>query len=421
VATAGNTEVKETNAVWALNIPDEDGAMYRERTHQARLGVARFALRLHNCNVEKRARFLVEKCQASWGGLIILTEEDELLTSTGPDKGTFFLSEDDTEKILDRDYVRTDEIHAEPLILNQFVVGYFLLRKGSLPLPDADLVKLNTELIATDLEKEREQREWERYTYLVQSERMKSISDEEQQSMVLGMAAHDLTSPVNAINGYLEMLRDNVEKSEDLEQLKSTYRKISLGVKDIASIVSQFNDYSKLKLGSGSGGGDVLVNLNWVLADLCDLLSINAEKQDLKLETELPETPLFVRADMVKLKRAVMNLVSNAIKFCRKGGEIRVALEQEGDNVAIRIHDNGVGIRKEMQDKIFRPFTQLPETLDVNDPGSLGLGLYITKRFISQLGGHIDVESEENVGSCFSILIPASDYEMNDGSGAESE
>lgn len=404
--------MKEKKAVWALNIPDDDGTMYRKREHQARLGVAKFALRLHNCNVEERSRFIVQKCKALWGGLIILTEEDELLTSAGTNTDPVFLSKEETAKILSRMFIRSEQIHAEPLILNQFVVGYFILQKGTGPLPDADLIKLNTELIATDLEKEREQREWERYTYLVQSERMKSISDEEQQSMVLGMAAHDLTSPVNAINGYLEMLRNNVEKSEDLEQLKSTYRKISLGVKDIASIVSQFNDYSKLKLG-GSSGGDVIVNLNWVLADLCDLLSINAEKQELKLVAELPETPLFVRADMVKLKRGVMNLVSNAIKFCRKGGEIRVVLEKDDNEVAIRIHDNGIGIRKEMQDKIFRPFTQLPETLDVNDPGSLGLGLYITKRFISQLGGRIDVESEENVGSCFSILLPAADYEMS--------
>lgn len=407
-----NSAKKENDGVWTCNIPDNDGALYRSRNHYARIGVARMAIQLFGIAVENRIRFIAEKCQPSWAGLVIMTTNNELVSFFGNEKHQSSLLECDIEELLHGRSIRTEIMHTEPLLLNDFVIGYLTVVKGKEPLPDQDLIKLIAELIASDIEKEHEQKEWEKYTYLIQSERMKNISEEEQQAMVLGMAAHDLISPVNAITGYMELLQKNMEDSNNLEKLKVTYRKISIGVKDISTIVGQFGDYSKMKM-EGQRNNNVVVNLNWILADLCDLLAINAEKQHLLLTAEMPESPLYIQSDVVKLKRVVMNLVSNSIKFCKKGGHIKVLLEKLDDKIAIRIIDDGVGIRKEMQNKIFKPFTQLPETLDVNDPGSLGLGLYITKRFVSQMNGHIDVKSEENKGSCFSIILPATKNDFN--------
>jgi signal transduction histidine kinase len=112
-----------------------------------------------------------------------------------------------------------------------------------------------------------------------------------------------------------------------------------------------------------------------------------------------------VRADRVRLRQVLYNLISNAVKFTDRGGMVRLRALRDGDRVAIAVIDTGVGIAPEDLSRLYRSFEQL--TLPSGDrPGGTGLGLALTKRLVEMHGGTIDVESEVGVGTTFTVRIP---------------
>jgi hypothetical protein len=103
--------------------------------------------------------------------------------------------------------------------------------------------------------------------------------------------------------------------------------------------------------------------------------------------------------------RFLLNLLSNAVKFTEKG-YIMTECSREGDSVLVRVKDTGIGIAKENQEELFKPFTQIETGLTRQYEGT-GLGLSISKKLVDLMGGTIRVESEPGTGSIFSFTIPA--------------
>ncbi|MDX1911712.1 MAG: HAMP domain-containing sensor histidine kinase, partial [Saprospiraceae bacterium] len=120
----------------------------------------------------------------------------------------------------------------------------------------------------------------------------------------------------------------------------------------------------------------------------------------------LPEPPLIVRADYDRMVQVVVNLLSNALKFCDpEHGKIELRLERHPHHALIVVSDNGVGIPKTMQGMIFERFTQV-HSREKGKPQGTGLGLFITKNIVEKHGGQISVESEPGQGAKFEIKIP---------------
>jgi CheY-like chemotaxis protein/anti-sigma regulatory factor (Ser/Thr protein kinase) len=147
--------------------------------------------------------------------------------------------------------------------------------------------------------------------------------------------------------------------------------------------------------------------LNELLTDECRQLQPLAEEKGLQLIMELPDRPICLHADRVKLGRILGNLVANALKFTDKGSvRVSAALDTER-RVLLRVADTGIGIAPEDQARIFDEFAQVHNPARDRTRGS-GLGLAICKRLVEVMGGTLTLASDVQQGSTFTVTLPAS-------------
>jgi signal transduction histidine kinase len=124
------------------------------------------------------------------------------------------------------------------------------------------------------------------------------------------------------------------------------------------------------------------------------------------LVERLPERTPPVLADVDRLIQVLLNLLSNALKFCPEGsGRVEVRLRVLPGELRIDVRDNGPGVRREDQPFVFDKFWQAGDTLVAKPPGT-GLGLHISRQIVEHFGGHMWVDSEEGVGACFCFTLP---------------
>ncbi|MCJ7507602.1 MAG: ATP-binding protein [candidate division Zixibacteria bacterium] len=137
-----------------------------------------------------------------------------------------------------------------------------------------------------------------------------------------------------------------------------------------------------------------------LLEDILQLLRIEAEEKGVVLKQELTDLPM-VEIDREEMKKAILNIVLNAVQATRTGGEVSLSLGQDRTNkeVIIEIKDTGEGISKENLSKLFQPY------FSTKDKGA-GLGLSIAYRIVTDHKGKIDVESREGVGTTFTLKLP---------------
>src|SRR3989337_2165488 len=123
------------------------------------------------------------------------------------------------------------------------------------------------------------------------------------------------------------------------------------------------------------------------------------------LKTELDPELEFIEADKLRFKQIIFNLLSNAVKFCREeGGTVAIRTKKEGDMAAIKVEDNGIGIKEENLGKLFQKFEQIDPGV-TSKYGGTGLGLAITKQLVELHGGTIMVESRYGEGSTFTFTL----------------
>jgi signal transduction histidine kinase len=144
--------------------------------------------------------------------------------------------------------------------------------------------------------------------------------------------------------------------------------------------------------------------------ELFFVINIAAEKK-VSIKTDIEED-MYITADGNMLKTIVRNLMSNSIKFSRKGGRILVAAKRDESETIISVKDNGMGISPEVKEKLFTGEAGVSTTGSSGEKGT-GLGLMLCKDFINAHGGRIWVESELDVGSTFSFSIPRYLEEQN--------
>jgi CheY-like chemotaxis protein len=144
------------------------------------------------------------------------------------------------------------------------------------------------------------------------------------------------------------------------------------------------------------------VRVNTALAEVSDALRPLVQKKSQILIQDAP-SGLSVRADATRFKQMLINLLGNAIKFTPVGGKIELAAHQLGEVVRIEVRDSGPGIPVEAQQRIFESFHQLRQSGEVSE--GTGLGLAITRRLVELHGGHLGLESQPGLGSCFYFTL----------------
>ncbi len=217
--------------------------------------------------------------------------------------------------------------------------------------------------------------------------------------------AHDLKSPFNSLIGLTGFLTSEInDLSKD--EIKSISENISSSSKSIFSLLENLLQWSRIRTGRMEFAPQE-IQLKEIIEKTVALHIHNAENKNISLHTELKPVPeVFADANMIET--ILRNLISNAIKFTRPSGKINITAVEKGNNVEVYIRDNGVGIKKEAMDKLFKIDENVSTYGTQNEQGS-GLGLILCKEFIELNKGKLTVNSKEGEGSTFSFTLPKDD------------
>jgi adenylate cyclase len=216
--------------------------------------------------------------------------------------------------------------------------------------------------------------------------------------------SHELRTPLNAIIGVSEMLR---EDAEALQQDTEPLDRVLGAARHLLALINDILDLSKIEAGRME-----LQLEEFALAPLIDnvvkTIEPLAAKNTNQLVVRCDGTIGKLHADPMRLRQAMLNLMSNANKFTERGTitvDARQAQENGRDWVTIAVADTGIGMTAEQMGKLFQEFSQA-SSRTASKYGGTGLGLAISQRFCQMMGGDITVESEPGRGSTFTILLP---------------
>jgi len=232
--------------------------------------------------------------------------------------------------------------------------------------------------------------------------RLKNAQLEEQQrlrSEFLTTVAHELRTPLTTAKGYLQLACRGLVQGEQLQQTLETVLK---NVETVVHLVNNILFLQELDLITPDFEP---VSLAEVAMEALQAIRPKADEAGLEIRFSVEPGLPPIQGDAEGLRRALMALMDNAVKFGQGGGEIIVRVGQTDNMVQVQITDHGVGIPAEFLDKIFEPFTRR-ERVGGRLFGGLGLGLPLAQHVIQLHQGEIRVESEEGKGSTFTVQIP---------------
>lgn len=224
-------------------------------------------------------------------------------------------------------------------------------------------------------------------------------------SEFISIMSHELRTPLTSIIGFSDILLEGM--TGDLNEKQDAYLKnISSSGKCLLDIINNILDISKIE----SEGVELdfeILNVSEVFEEIGDIIMPLTAKKDLSLKIHNDSKLSVINADRQVFKQIIYNLISNAIKFTPKGGNIDVSVELRDNMAQFSVKDNGPGIAKEDYDNIFQPFTQLDSSHN-RFYGGTGLGLFLVKKFVEMHGGKVWLESEMGNGSTFYFELPIS-------------
>lgn len=212
----------------------------------------------------------------------------------------------------------------------------------------------------------------------------------------LSRMSHELRTPLTAISGFAELLTVS-DLSEEHEEWAQTILKAS---RHLAGLVNEILDISKIEAGELALSIEP-VALGPVLDDAMELMQPMADRRQIGLTLEGNIRHVYVEADTQRLKQVLINLISNAIKFNRDGGDVWVRVDGDAERVSVAISDTGPGLSEDEVGRLFVPFERL--AADSKGIEGTGLGLALSKTLIGAMDGEISVESAIGRGSTFMI------------------
>jgi signal transduction histidine kinase/CheY-like chemotaxis protein len=221
-------------------------------------------------------------------------------------------------------------------------------------------------------------------------------------STFLANMSHELRTPLNAIIGYGEMLTEEAQDGGRDSEVSDLQKIVSSG-RHLLGLINDILDLEKVAAGKMTLHIEN-VSVEEVIRDVTSTVRPLVEKNGNVLQTTVEPGFGVLRADATKLRQSLLNLLSNASKFTEKG-TIRLDVVHDGDGIAFRVADTGIGMTAEQLARLFKPFTQADESTS-KKYGGTGLGLALTRTFAEMMGGGVDVTSEPGQGSCFTFRIP---------------
>jgi signal transduction histidine kinase len=223
-------------------------------------------------------------------------------------------------------------------------------------------------------------------------------------SQLLANLGHDLRSPLGAIIGYAEMLKDGSfgPMSENQEKASS---EILDGANQLLSFINNLIGQAQIETGK------IILreypfDVQEIVGPLLSTLNFHAHKKGLTLVEYIdPALPKILIGDQFWLRQIVMNLVHNAVKFTEKGSVTVRFIKRGADHWAVQVVDTGIGIPPEAQKRVFEAFEQV-NSMENSKQSGFGLGLSIVAKLTSIMNGKIELESEAGKGCTFAVVLP---------------
>ncbi|HLZ75309.1 MHYT domain-containing protein [Phenylobacterium sp.] len=223
---------------------------------------------------------------------------------------------------------------------------------------------------------------------------------------LLSSMSHELRTPLNAVLGFAQVMRLNQAREPLTPRQQDAVDRIISNADDLLALIVAMLDLARLDRGEGSfsrGGLDVAD----LLADLTDEFIPAADQAQVSLKLEMDAAvPCVAFADRTRLRQALSSIISNAIKYNRPGGDVRIVARARQGQIEVAVRDTGDGIPAALLPRLFDAFDRLGR-----EGGSIlggGIGLAVSKRVIEAMEGELWVESAEGLGSTFTVTVPAS-------------
>lgn len=229
---------------------------------------------------------------------------------------------------------------------------------------------------------------------------------------LLAMASHDLRTPLGVIKGYAHLIQMRIDRSETLDKaaIDDSFGKIDAAVQKMVYQLDELVDISQLQAGQS-------LTLSYELTDIVRLVQRTVEEQQglaprhrLTVMAALPE--LIGNCDIVRVERALINLLTNAIKYSPTGGDVLVTVTAEEDSAGrwarIQVQDHGIGIPAADLAQIFQRFYRAG---NVDGIKGTGIGLATVEWIVTQHGGQVGLESTEGVGTKVTLRLPLAEYD----------
>lgn len=221
------------------------------------------------------------------------------------------------------------------------------------------------------------------------------------QSDLIAEMVHELRTPLTALAAASHLLqRPNLPEDQRLRLGRTVYEE----VERLNGMVTDFLEFARLESGRTRLVREP-VDLAGLVLETLEVVRPQAEAEGLRLEVDVDRTLTPLQGDRNRLKQLLLNLLSNAIKYNRPGGSIRLRLERRADEFLLAVTDSGHGIPPESLPHVFDRFFRVPD--QEGRVGGTGLGLAIAKRIAESHRGTIEVESTLNVGTTFTVRLPA--------------
>jgi two-component system phosphate regulon sensor histidine kinase PhoR len=211
--------------------------------------------------------------------------------------------------------------------------------------------------------------------------------------------SHELKTPLTAISGYAELIENGLA---DPESEKHIAQQIRANSDRLLQLINDTIQLSRLDHGE-TGNNNEEIDLYKAASECCRNLKVSAERNNILLTCDGRSAP--IRGDEEQIKELIENLVQNGIRYNNAGGYVRVSVRHEDGHAVLSVRDNGIGIAKEKQSRVFERFYRVDKSRS-RDSGGTGLGLALVKHIAEIHNADIEMESTPGVGTVISVHFP---------------
>lgn len=253
------------------------------------------------------------------------------------------------------------------------------------------------EMALSHINEQLEQRVQERTAELLTAKNEAERADRSK-SEFLSRMSHELRTPLNAIIGFGQLLDLTVPDSGQRRQVGHI---ISAG-HHLLTLINEILDLSRVEAGQMNVSLE-RVRVDELVAECVELMRPLSEGHDVNVRVESIPPSVEVRADRTRLRQVLLNLLSNGVKYNRRGGQLTLTLVQRPTVIELRVQDTGAGLTPAQQERLFKPFERLDA--DARQIDGTGIGLALSRRLMHLMGGEIGVHSQPGQGSTFWITL----------------